>query len=332
MSMTSLLYQKDVKEKFRQEFPVPKLKVKSNPLAPALTKHYALVATAFDYLLRFYLEFRNPKANSRKWIAEVSLGLLRELKMLVSSIEEEELAPDKLTEVEGDRLLKVMPQTQHICKYLVKKGIARNREEFVNICTRLERQADFIMAKAKENYFLFLKTGELTDSLLKSCLFLAQLDPIYRVGKIDKNTGILNLKDMEDLKQLIALVDFDKFHAEEMMLLNPTFGRGSALVGGADADLAIDDMLVEVKTANKLALTSDYFHKLMFQYLLHRVAKIDGAPPNHEIHRLGIYFSRYGYLHTMNVADIVDERQLERFFNWFRKRVSAGEEEERAAG
>jgi hypothetical protein len=34
----------------------------------------------------------------------------------------------------------------------------------------------------------------------------------------------------------------------------------------------------------------------------------------------------------MNVADFVDERQLERFFRWFRKRVSAGEEEERAAG
>lgn len=41
---------------------MPAVKPEVDLLAPPLTDHYWLVGTAFDYLLRFYIKFLNPKA------------------------------------------------------------------------------------------------------------------------------------------------------------------------------------------------------------------------------------------------------------------------------
>lgn len=48
MSLTSFLKNKDVKDKFSQEFPIPEFTIKKEILAPPLTNHFALVGTAFD--------------------------------------------------------------------------------------------------------------------------------------------------------------------------------------------------------------------------------------------------------------------------------------------
>ncbi len=56
MSLTSLLQKQDVKQRFRQEFPMPTMAVEREIFAPPLSNHYSLVGTAFDYLMRFYLE------------------------------------------------------------------------------------------------------------------------------------------------------------------------------------------------------------------------------------------------------------------------------------
>ena len=74
MSLTSFLRNKDVQERFRQEFRKPKFTAKKDLLAPPLTKHYSLVGTAFDYLLRFYVERLNPNAITKKWVAEFAIS------------------------------------------------------------------------------------------------------------------------------------------------------------------------------------------------------------------------------------------------------------------
>ena len=49
---------------------MPSLVVTKEMAAPPLTENFSLVGTAFDYLLRFYIERQNPKAVTRKWVAE----------------------------------------------------------------------------------------------------------------------------------------------------------------------------------------------------------------------------------------------------------------------
>lgn len=72
MSLTSFLKNQDVKERFRQEFMIPRVAVKKEILAPPLSKRYSLVGTAFDYLMRFYLKWLNPDAITSQWVAELA--------------------------------------------------------------------------------------------------------------------------------------------------------------------------------------------------------------------------------------------------------------------
>ena len=72
MSLTSFLKDREVKSLFKEYFKKPRMSTKNEPMAPPLTRHYPLVGTAFDYLMRFYLEYLNKNAISKHWVAEVS--------------------------------------------------------------------------------------------------------------------------------------------------------------------------------------------------------------------------------------------------------------------
>lgn len=269
MSLTSFLDNVDARQKFRQEFRKPRFRTKTEPLAPPLTNHYGLVGTAFDYLLRFYVRYLNPKkALDRKWVAEMALEIIK----------------------------------------------AKNYEP-------LYKKACNILSKAEENHSAFLETGRINDELIKSTLLLAQLDLVFRTGIVDQNIGVIDNKDVEDLRNLISLVDPKTFEVNEICLLNPTFGTASALVGGADADLVVDDVIIEIKTERKLELRRRSFNQLIGYYVLYRIGGIDGMPPKRQIKSLGIYFSRYSYFYAVNVQDIIDKKTFPRFLDWFKERA-----------
>jgi len=61
---------------FYPTIPRPKGKLDKAILAPPLTSHYQLVGTAFDYLLRFYLERINVGSKTSLWAAEEGVLLL----------------------------------------------------------------------------------------------------------------------------------------------------------------------------------------------------------------------------------------------------------------
>ena len=55
---------------------IHKIPVKKKILAEPLTKNYSLIGTAFDYLFRFYIQRRNPRSVTYKWVAEASVRKL----------------------------------------------------------------------------------------------------------------------------------------------------------------------------------------------------------------------------------------------------------------
>ncbi len=275
MSLTSFLKIPEVKEKFSIEFAQPDFKANSPLLAPPQTEHYALVGTAFDYLLRFQLLISNSKAVEKPWVAHNSLALL-----------------------------------------LVEKAESK-------IITKAEK----IISEAILNQQAFLKDGKLSEDLLSSCIKLAQLDATYRGSStrgepyIAPDLGIIDSLDIKDLKNLISLIDLEKFKAKKVCLLNPTFGEASMLVGGADCDLVLDDMLVDIKTTKNLKLTRDYFNQLIGYYVLSKISSIDRSPKGHEIKRLAVYFSRHGYMHIYTVNEIVNQKKLNDFIPWFKEKA-----------
>ena len=264
---------------------VSKFLSKKDILGPPLTTNSSLVGIAFDYLLRFYLKYLNPQAITRRWVAETSL---EELKKIV------EMKKSNLTE--DERL--VLPLW----------------EDWYTIGT-------VEIKLAEERYTHFLETGRVTDDLIKSAIYLSKLEVIFRGGYIVDDIEFIDDEDIEDLRKLISLVDSDLFKTNKVCILNPTFGEGSKLVGGADADLVVDDMLIDIKTVKKLTFSRQYLDQLIGYYILYKIGGIDGMSNQNEIKKLGVYFSRYRYLYWYDINDIFDNNRIPGFVEWFKTRA-----------
>lgn len=238
--------------------------------------------------MRFYVKRLNPKAITCRWIAEEAENML-----LLSYLEE------------------LNPETLSFSDLL---NIVHNP-----LVNKIHR----IICKAKIHYEEFLRTGKIDNHLLKYVLMLAQIDPIYRAGYIDPKIGKVSKRDIKDLRKLISIVDPKLFKAKNLCILNPTFGKASLLVGGADADILLDDKLIEIKTTKHLKLRRNDYNQLIGYYILSKIGII--ALPKPEIKNLGIYFARYGVLYTIPLETVINKKRISSFIKWFKKRA----EEER---
>lgn len=273
MSLISFLKASDVRERFRAEFIMPPLGAGKELLAPPLSENYPLIGTAFDYLLRFYIERLNPKSVTGEWVADQAA----------------------LCDIESAGCSVSLPA---------------------------------ILKKAQRAYKKYLRSGTMDDNLLRETICLAQLDVIYRRRLLHgadtsyfKTIGKIDPADIRDLQRLIALVQPEAFKAKTLSVLNPTFGRASKLVGGADCDLIIDDALIDIKTSKNFRAERNHFDQLMGYYVPSMIGGIAGAPKGHQIRRLGIYLSRYGHLWLFKVDDVIKDDQLPNFVSWFRARA-----------
>ena len=78
--------------------------------------------------------------------------------------------------------------------------------------------------------------------------------------------------------------------------LNPDFGEAGQLVGGADADIVVDDMLIDIKTTMFPKFERRYWEQLCSYCAL---ASLQGM----NIRRAVIYFSRFGVFETVSLPD-----------------------------
>jgi len=296
MSLTSFLKNKEVKEAFRREFKKPRSTLRAQLLAPPLTNHYGLVGTAFDYLLRFYVKRLSPDVIEKRWVSETSLHLL-----LSAQFYNLFGTPAK------------QPFKQQLIEMFIRNPLLSDNRVF--------KKVSEIIKFAKNAYHKFIETGKMELNIFKAALLLAQVDLIYRVGIVDENLGRVDENDIADLQNLISIVKPEYFKANKVCILNPTFGKASSLVGGADCDLVIDDTIIEVKTTKRLKFVRDYFDQLVGYYILYQIGGIDGLPEGVQIKRLGVYFSRYAYLHYINVEDVIKQETFWPFVEWFKKQA-----------
>jgi hypothetical protein len=176
---------------------------------------------------------------------------------------------------------------------------------------------------AKQKVQEYRTTGVVTNNLFRSALLLAQIDPFFRAGKLPIPFGVIDPEDVEDLRALYEALPMDLFVSNKVCLLDPTFGA-SLLVGGADVDLVLDHCMIDIKTTMKLSIQREHYNQLIGYYLLSRIDGITGVPKGYEISSFGIYFSRYGYLHTWNIKDIAVEQTIIDAAAWLERRAEAG--------
>lgn len=177
------------------------------------------------------------------------------------------------------------------------------------------------VTEARQNYQKFLSTGKFTDDLLRSTLLLAKLDPLMRRRDyVVENLEFIDKEDIADLWNLINVVDPNLFRTIGRVLLNPDFGPGSLVVKGGDADLILNDCLIDIKTTIKLTLERKSFDQLLGYYIL-SIFERNLEPEIQPITRLGIYFSRYAYLYEFPVDQVMNPKTFPQFVKWFEKRA-----------
>jgi hypothetical protein len=170
---------------------------------------------------------------------------------------------------------------------------------------------------ARRRAKLYVSTGQLNSGLLKSAIELARIDPIFRAGVGHEYLGLpIEPSYVSELKQMLCLVPFEKFHPRRRCLLNPAF-TSSHLVGGADCDLLIDDALIDVKTTSDGKCYREYLNQLLGYYLLYRHMGIHELPRRPRIRRLGIYFARHGVLYYWDVEQLASEKVISNATRWF---------------
>jgi len=265
MSLTSIM-----KGGFSQividSIPIPNDRFKSskNCVACPKTKNYSLIGTAFDYLVRSELKRLYPNAIETKFIAENSIALVEQ------NIKE--------------------------YGYYQAKNERIGKKE-LNTMRSIER-------KYTEERMLFIKTGNLTDSFIETTIRFARMDVIFRAGIYDDVEKNVDPLDIEDLRALYNLIPEElKKSASNNIILNPNFGAASLKVGGADADLIIDSKMIDIKTTKEMRLDAYSWSQIVGYLILADEAR-ETEKNFPVIEKIGIYFSRYGYLWDID-ADYV---------------------------
>lgn len=240
------------------KFTVERFEIKAIPQ----TQNYALIGIAFDYLLRFTVEKNfNKYIIGSEWIAEKAINYL---------IDD--------TEVFGSGTLDIK----------TRETILRKKKKLSNpIKSRFAYVKEVFYYNYVNNY------KSLDIDLIKGCLFLAKLDLLAKnrsLGLYEIDFLYENSEDVADMRTLIEICDINIFKPKKKIRLNPTFGNASLLVGGADADIIIDDILIDIKVTKQLKITRNYYNQIISYYLLHLIEKAERST-DLIINKLGFYFA-----------------------------------------
>jgi len=210
----------------------------------------------------------------------------------------------------------------HATGWIAESGLAAI---YANGSPVVANKAKRLLNEAKRRHRAFLRSTRTRPprALIEAAVGLAHLDNVFRVGIVDPRMfRPVPSALVKDLQVMLSLVQPQMFRSDRRCILNPTFGRGSQLVGGADADLIIDDTLIDVKTSKHLMFDREFFNQLAGYYVLSCIGGVDGCRAA-GIKHLAIYYARYGLLHRIAVADCIAQSNLPAFVRWFKKRAKA---------
>ena len=249
-------------------------------LAPCYSRNYLIIGSAYDYYLRFSIQKNYKNIISRRLIAEMALETLKNIVANHPFYIKYERA---LGEIED-------------C-YNESKGIISN----------------FINGDAQDS-----------DKILATCIFFAKLDLLYRGGANPYETllfaTLAEKDDIKDLKGIINVASVKYFKPQRIAVLNPTFGKASIMIGGADADIIIDNKLIDIKVTKGFKLLRPNLNQLLIYYLLYLIGGIDSVE-DLEIDELGVFFPRFNFLWTSKINQLAKPDQFKKMKTYLEKKI-----------
>lgn len=286
MSVSTFIKRPEVIEQLKLIIPKTPSRITAPLRASPITRNYQLVGTAYDYALRFELKRRFPHAVTKQWVAESAVNVL----------------PDAAKQM-------------RLCGH--PKAPLNETENM------LQRKAENVLKVAKDDFSSYITNENVGIDqqriIIADALRLAKLDLIFRPGYIDDTcNSVDNIDDgdIDDIEKLLSITPYDDLAHPTIMKLNPTFGKYSTLMGGADADVISGEMLIDVKTTKNDKIENTALYQLISYMILARgLHKIDNNFP--EIHTLALYFSRHGYLWKLPASSILSQSNYNSVEQWY---------------
>lgn len=153
------------------------------------------------------------------------------------------------------------------------------------------------------------------QELNRLCYAMAWFEEAYRSGRLWPGTPLGDADPELTLARLLgavptyaiadlaaqvrladsALAELRAAHPPEQVHIGPTFA-GSRDVGGADADLIVGGLLLDIKAKARTAASREEFYQLLGYVLL-------DYDNRYRIDRVGLYLSRFGHLITWTITE-----------------------------
>lgn len=159
-----------------------------------------------------------------------------------------------------------------------------------------------------------------SDDAVRICVVLAKMEQESRAGKEIAPTFDITVDDEEVVQDVKALAQVfsDSFlprvASDSVVVFNPTFGIGSRVVGGADADLFIDGTLYDFKVKKENSWSGVLARQLVGYYIIDSIAKDAEDCINklsgHPIERVALYNARFAETAYFDI-DRLDPVQLD---------------------
>ena len=146
-----------------------------------------------------------------------------------------------------------------------------------------------------------------------ACFLFAQLDLVFRSKilpeKINKEWLFLPkgtfIDEFEQLQALAQEQVISKLSPQDTITFNPNFGLGSLLVRGADADadIVINDTLIDVKTTKNPGYRWKDIAQLVGYYFLNHINAKYGTTESLNFSKVALYKARFGEMETIDLDE-----------------------------
>ena len=149
-----------------------------------------------------------------------------------------------------------------------------------------------------------------------ACFLFAQLELVYRSNvrpeKLNKDWLFLPkgsfIGEFEQLQALAQKQVISQLSPEDTITYNPNFGLGSGLVRGADADIVINNTLIDVKTTKNPGYRWKDIAQLVGYYFLNRINAKYGTTVSLNFSKVALYKARFGEMETIDLGAFYGDR------------------------
>ena len=301
MSLTSFLrspISRPFRDQLKVRWPRPEIELNGSEfVARKGEKGHSLIGTAFDYLLRFKLQ----RVYDQRVICRG--GLIADATAVILNKYNHNFDAKKMEIPYGleDLVLDIDLNNYNSLNRGLRKYFKSAAEAYCE-------------AKRAVESYLSGRNSCLYD-LANASLTFAKMDVWVRRRWLDPSLGYNQTNDAEEL---VELLDFNLdalVGSSGRIYLNPTFGKGSGLFGGADADIIVGSRLIDLKCSIHNKVTREHLNQLLSYTLASDYGKINGSKKI-QLRSVAIFNPRYQSIWSQSLVKWSGKRERDNLQKW----------------